>query len=194
MPAWKTYPTEEQLAVLKRAVPQSMRPSDLPTAGYVEGYLSSDQCERIVDRVMKTSPHHFKKCKAETRELDLYLGPELEYVRELTWVINQVYWSFDLDAKPTSWMQTYYEGNSYQMHQDTSPGYNRKLTAVVLLSPREQYLGGALTIHLGDIQWEVPDEQGTVVVFPSWINHSVTEVSSGVRQTINMGFHGPAFK
>lgn len=194
MPAWKTYPTEDQLAVLKRAVPQSMRPSDLPTAVYIEGFLSNNQCESIIERVMHTSPHYFKKCNAETRELDLYLGPELNSVSLLASVINQVYWGFDIDPQPSAWMQTYREGNDYAMHQDTSPGYNRKLTAVVLLSEPEAYLGGALRIHLGDIVWEVPDEQGTVIVFPSWINHSVSEVVSGTRQSINMGFHGPAFK
>jgi len=70
--------------------------------------------------------------------------------------------------------------NDYSHHPTLSP---RKLTLVVQLSHPSAYEGGALqTFGLG-VQ-ELPREQGSILIFPSFVFHRVTEVTAGERRIL----------
>lgn len=188
----ETYPSREELEARASAVPEFMRPNEIPYAAVLEGYLSKRQCEMISDKLGQIEPYEFPVCGAETRECEW--DPTLDPIEEATRYLNWIYWSFDLDPGQYSWLQTYESGGAYRRHQDGAPGQMRKLTAVALLSEADAYQGGDLILHYPPRAHVIPRTQGTIVVFPGWLEHEVLKVKTGLRQTVNMGFWGPPFR
>lgn len=189
----QTFPNAELIEEYANLVPAYMRPNLNPYAVVLEGILTDEECNRILDRGMRLEPYNFSTCGAITREFD----PghfSLAQIENVALGMNNLYWNYDLDERPVSWMQTYETGTDYKIHTDTAPGQTRKLTAIALLSDPTEYDGGKLVIHAEPFSFAVPRTRGTIVVFQPWLLHEVTNVSDGIRQTINMGFWGPPFK
>lgn len=189
-----TIPSLEQLAEQSKKVPDYMRPNLVPTAVVISQFLDDRQCDEILYYMMEQEPYEFKHCGATTREaprpMDYCFSPLIHAGH----VANEQFFGFDLDEDYAAWMQTYERGDDYQKHTDAAPGQMRKLTAVLMLSDEEAYSGGDLRIEIVPRNIGVNRTRGTVVVFPSWVQHYVTPVKAGVRQTINLGFWGPNFK
>lgn len=88
-----------------------------------------------------------------------------------------------------------YQVNGYlRWHVDVGPDIvsTRKLSSVIFLSTPEEYEGGKLV-------WFPPQpdyvaEQGSMVIFPSYMTHRVEPVTKGFRQTLVSWAHGPAFR
>ena len=89
----------------------------------------------------------------------------------------------------------------YDWHSDTSwnPAVPfRKLSVTVNLSNPKDYAGGnfemknvqgqELKMPIGQIR-----KQGTVIVFPSFLKHRVTEVTRGTRYSLVQWLNGPDF-
>lgn len=81
----------------------------------------------------------------------------------------------------------------YDWHLDVGPEKaNRKLSLVCNLTDPNEYEGGELQLHLGNIV--VPErEKGTVIIFPSYLLHRVTPVTKGTRRTLVLWINGPSF-
>jgi hypothetical protein len=172
--------------------PDYMRPNRLPVACIGEGFLTDAECNAIEAKLMPIVPYKAEHCGAMTRECGHV--PELDPMLDFAKMINQIFWNYDLDLKPMSWLQTYYADGSYQKHMDYTPGGMRKLTAVLMLSEPDRYTGGDLELHFHPLVKVVPRTRGTIAVFQPWLLHEVTKVARGVRKTINMGFWGPPFR
>ena len=72
--------------------------------------------------------------------------------------------------------------------------YHRKLSVVLQLSNPEDYTGGDLVINPGG-ELLYPDKtQGTVIFFPSILQHEVTPLESGNRYSIVSWISGPPWK
>ena len=68
--------------------------------------------------------------------------------------------------------------------------YDRKLSVVVQLSNSNNYSGGQLEFK----ETEAPSQfstQGSIIVFPSYLQHRVTEVTEGVRYSLVCWAEGP---
>lgn len=96
---------------------------------------------------------------------------------------------------------TEYHGSNegkYDWHHDVdwnkNDGGDRKLSVTVQLSDPEDYEGG----HFEFLEVEQPSseirDKGTVLVFPSYLHHRVTPVTSGVRKTLVAWFEGPTWR
>lgn len=86
----------------------------------------------------------------------------------------------------------------YDWHHDTFWGndgaYDRKLSVIFQLSDPSDYDGGQFEI---DHQYAQPigfNEKGSVIVFPSFIPHRVTEVTRGTRKSLVAWVEGPKFR
>jgi PKHD-type hydroxylase len=98
--------------------------------------------------------------------------------------------AFDLQGWAAPAVLRYRPGQHYAWHVDMGQDdlALRKLSVVVLLSEPEAYEGG-------DLQW-MPDlgpcsrQLGTVVIFPSFMPHRVTPVTSGERFVLVAWVHG----
>jgi PKHD-type hydroxylase len=80
----------------------------------------------------------------------------------------------------------------YEWHVDLGKNNMRKLTCVVQLSDPSEYEGGELQINNGNIV-TVEKEEGTVIIFPSYLLHRVTPVTRGKRRSLVCWIEGPAF-
>ena len=190
-----TIPKIEEIRKISDITPKYMYPQAIPHACVAEGALSDETCDAIIEEMNKLDPYGFHGCEATTRECTQPLHRCLSPITEFLLQSNSAFWRFELDEKnPAAWFQTYEAGEGYQVHRDGELGQQRKLTTVALLSSENQYEGGYLRLIPYPEYHTLPRTRGTMVTFPSWMLHDVTRVSNGVRQTINLGMFGPAFR
>lgn len=87
----------------------------------------------------------------------------------------------------------YRPGEFYDWHMDSHVLNNeptiRKLTTICFLTEPTEYEGGELQIKHTDLALRPP--KGTIVVFPSVLDHRVTPVTSGLRISATTWSHGP---
>ena len=83
-------------------------------------------------------------------------------------------------------------GGKYDKHIDVGDGNInacRKLSVILQLSDENIYEGGDVCIRDNPIS----RKQGTVVVFPSFLEHNVNMVTSGTRHSLVLWVYGPPF-
>jgi PKHD-type hydroxylase len=107
---------------------------------------------------------------------------------------NKKYFNFEIANLQGTRVNEYRENEFIDWHvdiggQETS---TRKISIVVFLSDAKEYEGG-------QIKWNpapagFPQEQGTVVVFPSYIIHTVEPITKGKRFSLVTWLHGPPFR
>lgn len=116
---------------------------------------------------------------------------------------NREYFGFDISVGSHELQFTEYHGTSngkYDWHHDVwweNPRpHDRKLSVVIQLSPSESYKGG-------DFEFRMPHdpsdlirfkERGSIIVFPSFFEHRVTPVTSGLRCSLVTWVDGPKFR
>jgi len=157
------------------------------------GILKSDSEDIPAPNVKKTA--YVKPLRIN--QFSPVLAP---FVDSTLW-LNRNYFGFDLFQITESDHINYniYDSannGEYSWHSD---GYKDcpqdiKLTAIVNVSEQE-YEGGDLELFINGVR--VIDEirkPGTVVIFPSYIQHRVTPVTKGRRITISKWLMGPNWK
>jgi PKHD-type hydroxylase len=125
---------------------------------------------------------------------------KLEKFKNISLDANKHLFGFDLfqftDLEYISY-NTYDINSEYSWHIDANRGEVKdiKLTALLNVST-ELYEGGELEVFFSTkpepiVQFRTP---GSFFIFPSWIPHRVTQVTSGQRKTITLFLQGPNFK
>ena len=125
------------------------------------------------------------------------------WVQELLWeyILEANKKTFHVDVINKSEIQfTEYrsdEGGKYDWHHDVNwnaqEGLDRKLSISIQLSDKTDYLGG-------DFEFEEINSSmdfkgiGTIIIFPSYLRHRVTKVTSGTRRSLVAWFYGPNWK
>lgn len=113
---------------------------------------------------------------------------------------NQNLWDFDLHSAPEQIQYTEYyasEGGHYTWHQDIGPGMLslRKVSITVQLSSPDEYEGGDLDIWQGgNGHLTAPRGAGTVVIFPSYMMHRVSPVTTGTRRSFVLWLGGEHYR
>lgn len=89
----------------------------------------------------------------------------------------------------------YEQGDFYQWHIDNGNKELsvRKLSIVVQLSDPSEYEGGELQF-MGDEGVFAPKDQGTMIVFPSYLGHRVKTVTKGERRSLVAWTSGEPFR
>lgn len=84
----------------------------------------------------------------------------------------------------------------FAWHSDIGEGYTnmRKLTMVISLSDPEEYEGGDLRLFINGELNLGKLKKGEVAIFPSFVQHCVTPVTKGVRQTLVAFISGPRYR
>lgn len=117
---------------------------------------------------------------------------------DLLHLVNHVNidWAFDIFQSVGSMQFTVYpEGGMYYQHNDTFPEYNntnRKISISVILSSDEEYEGGEFTLGTTKVKNFIG--QGSVLIFPSYMQHSVQPVVRGTRKSLVVWIPGPAWR
>ena len=121
-------------------------------------------------------------------------------------------WGYDIKAAESMQITRYRKGGFYNFHRDgmgdqlskydnpENPfmhGHVRKLSMTVLLN--DTYEGGEfefMTYNKGECNTTIPTEfsmAGSVIVFPSGMEHRVRPVTKGIRYSLVVWFVGPPF-
>ncbi len=169
------------------------------------------ECESIVARVSdaptdeallvgRNKDHNLRK--AELVWTDNVMGMEwvMERLIELVRRSNRDRFEFDLREFAESPQIAIYKSSDsghFAWHSDIGGGLasrKRKLTLVLQLSGADTYEGGDLEIMPGAQILTASRAQGGVSVFPSFTLHQVTPVKSGIRYSMTVWAHGPAFR
>ena len=176
--------------------------------------LTDEACDEIIKLgkenglgeagIYGNTPHKTTDSKTRVGNVSWFpKGHILESVlQSYTSLANLEAWNFVVTDKETIQFGEYKKGGFYNWHTDSSLNPNvpfRKLSVTVNLSDPKDYEGGNFEMKnpIG-IELKMPMGQlrkrGTVIVFPSFLQHRVTEVKRGTRYSLVQWYNGPEFK
>jgi PKHD-type hydroxylase len=178
------------------------------------GGLSSEQVTRILGAMDEGLMHQGRITAPGARGLNAQIrsgrvqwishttiGPEIfSHLFTLGVVASEERgWGFELAGIAHALQGVRYSsegGQHYDWHVDWGVGnaMYRKLTAVVHLSPEDEFTGGHLQIATGSRPLDAHQEAGTVTVFPTFMLHRVTPVTGGCRSAAVAWILGPSFR
>jgi predicted 2-oxoglutarate/Fe(II)-dependent dioxygenase YbiX len=118
-------------------------------------------------------------------------------VTDITLNLNERFFNFDLFGLNEGFQFTNYEAPSgkYGKHVDRAINIPvRKLSISIQLTNPEEYEGGELKLHDGEEDTIMSKEQGTLIIFPSYVLHEVMPVTKGERNSLVTWVTGKQFK
>jgi PKHD-type hydroxylase len=184
-------------------------PQSVPKYWIWEGVVPKDVCEKII-------ADHFTEEKAVEGEyadgtdystgnkrntkicwapVETYVGVKL--FNHILIANKSAGWNYDLLNTEQIQIGRYGEGGHYDWHVDWTPfqkdgtGTQRKLSISLFLSNPADYEGGDFKFR---DEPAVARTQGTILVFPSFLEHMVEPVTSGVRYSAVTWARGPDFR
>jgi PKHD-type hydroxylase len=160
----------------------------------VEENLQNVKGEYSNSRISHTSFHNFN-------DENSWIFKRLNYVID---EINCKFYNFDLNGY-AFFQYSEYRGEElgyYDWHIDLHLGKpvlnseSRKLSITLLLNDPNEFQGGEFQIahSLNSDIITVAVDRGSIIAFPSFINHRVGPVTAGVRKSIVIWVLGPKFK
>jgi len=169
-------------------------------------FLSKEECNQII-KIANTQ--HLEKAKVITKK---------DSSREsyITWLSSnkETFWLFDrisnavLAANKEFFNFHLYgiiEGLQFTNYKSPSGKYGkhvdkilnsiiRKLSISIQLTDPSEYEGGELNLYLDDDPITMDKQQGTIIIFPSFILHEVMPVTKGERNSLVTWITGDPFK
>jgi PKHD-type hydroxylase len=127
-----------------------------------------------------------------------WIGPEKDYL----WLynrlaknierINEEFFNFELSHISPLQLGNYKaeESGKYDWHMDCGHGTIRKLSIALQLNNPNEYEGGEFSFMRGVEEEIIPKEKGLMVLFPSFLLHRVSPVTSGERQSLVCWING----
>ena len=159
------------------------------------------------ERIKGTKRNWEEKKDLRTSDIKWINNDGLEIVRGIVgpYMIaanEQAGWKFIINHMQNSQLTRYNEGEFYTWHRDggsdhlfNSGDWVRKISMTVCLN--DDYEGGELQMcSYGRTEHTIeapPQGKGTIIVFPSFMDHQVTPVTKGVRYSLVTWFTGPPF-
>lgn len=172
------------------------------------GFFSKDECQKI-----KSIMNKVETVRAQV-EAD-GSGAEVENVRSTTicgieaeksyaWIFQKLadaivqanydIWGYELlGFSEVIQISRYDVGDHYDWHMDIGGGVlsQRKLSVVAQLTDSSEYEGGDLEFFKHGL---APRDQGTLILFPSFMHHRVLEIKKGVRHSLVAWLSGNPYK
>jgi PKHD-type hydroxylase len=106
-------------------------------------------------------------------------------------------WDYDIQDHENIQFAEYGPEQHYNWHVDVFPlsgqSTDRKITVVCLLNELSEFTGGEFQIRLYS-EYVAPLTKGSVIAFPSFLEHRVTPVTSGMRKSATIWLNGPRFR
>lgn len=174
-----------------------------------EAKLAPDYCQHLIDSYFSkekqiTGGVHGNNENFVTRKTNVCWIQPMEPISLLMFnhalIANQkAGWLFDVEHIEPVQIGHYADGGHYDWHPDMhilsedATIRARKLSVVVMLSDPSTYEGGVLQLGKKDTR-DAPNSQGTIIVFPSMVEHRVTPVTAGDRYTLVGWCGGPDWR
>ncbi len=144
------------------------------------------------------------KLASHIERQQLPLGKNAYPLDQISYGVNQVNaenWRFELSGVPADDMPWLVRQNSSKSSTDVwevdlGPGStsSRKLCFIVQLSDPRSYAGGDVLLHNIPVDTEGFRAQGTIIVFPAYWLHRISDVTKGQRHSIVGWIHGHNFR
>ena len=173
--------------------------------------FSAEQCDRIV-ALADAAPSRDARLVGQTQDHNLRRADLvwLDDVPGSDWVMDRIIdvvreanrdtFNFDLQSFSESAQVARYDSareGHFDWHSDIGDGplaRQRKLTMVVQLSAPDSYVGGTLEVMPSAHVQQASPARGDATIFPSFLLHRVTPVTAGLRHSLTIWAHGPAFR
>jgi PKHD-type hydroxylase len=144
---------------------------------------------------------HYVKTKNVNLIQHSSVWDDLDRFRNMILHVNRYYFGLDLFeiSKYNTINYNLYDSKNqdqYTWHCDAefNECFDLKLTALLNIS-NEKFDGGELMLFLGgELEIEGFKKPGSLLIFPSWVQHTVKPVTSGTRKTISSWIAGPNWK
>ena len=167
--------------------------------------FSEEECQTIINIAKKKGlikGTTMEKSDARDSKLSwLYPVDERQFVfRRVTDIVlnlNEKFFQFDLFGLNEGFQFTNYQSPSgkYGKHIDRAINTSvRKLSISIQLTNPKEYQGGELHLYDNDKGTIMDKEQGTLIMFPSYILHEVKPVTKGERNSLVSWVTGKQFK
>jgi len=173
-------------------------------------HVASQTCDEIIETCEKlpavpATVSNEAEVKRNVRISKVRWATGNEKIRNFLWdyVLHANRMAFGFDVQNIAEIQyTEYHGvnkGKYEWHHDTlferDTPFDRKLSVTVQLSDSTDYEDGNFEFELADVPTvEQLRSRGSVLVFPSYLRHRVTPVSSGIRKSLVAWFEGPRWR
>lgn len=173
--------------------------------------FSAGECDRIIAAITalpskdamlvgQTKDHSLRTAKLVWVDDVDRLGWVMDRLIEIVRKSNIEQFDFDLREFAESPQVASYnaaDSGHFAWHSDIGDGpvaSKRKLTLVLQLSLPSSYEGGDLEIMPSAQVLSASRAQGCVSIFPSFALHQVVPVQLGIRHSLTLWAHGPAFR
>ncbi len=177
----------------------------LSLIAYLPRHFSAEECRKMATLADPETIHDGQIGRGQNTEIRDSTVSYVKVYEDSLWVyeklekilfeLNREY-KFELNGFHEGLQIAEYRppGGHYVWHNDFGPGIfsTRKLSMSVQLSDADEYEGGELEFM--DSSEPAPKDIGSLIVFPSYMQHRVKPVTSGVRRSLVAWVSGPAFK
>lgn len=106
-------------------------------------------------------------------------------------------WDYEVSFHEDLQYAKYGINQHYNWHVDNFPlsgkPFERKVTAVCLLNDPSEFEGGEFQVKLYQ-EYIAPLEKGSIIAFPSMLEHRVTPVTNGTRLSATIWLNGKRMK
>lgn len=170
------------------------------------GSIEPKMCDRVVDEMLvfdakeATLGPGGDQTNNLTRNTDIRFAPSDYWLNEtFKSVANQANtvcaWNYLVTSNESIQFASYGVNQHYTWHVDTftlsGAPEDRKITIVCLLN--DEFKGGDFEVRLYN-DYKAPLQKGSIIAFPSILEHRVTPIVEGVRYSATMWLSGPRFR
>jgi PKHD-type hydroxylase len=168
--------------------------------------LDDDSCHQVIKELSSIEAKDAKMgCEGE-QENKLTRNTNVSFAEPDYWLANDFEkfaieanqvcgWNYEITQKENIQFAEYGIDQHYAWHTDTftlsGNPIERKVSVVCLLN--DEFEGGEFELRLYN-DYKAPLTKGTMIAFPSILEHRVLPVLSGIRYSATMWFSGPRFK
>lgn len=162
--------------------------------------LTSAECDELIRLWGEDHGHGGEYSEGDTyisKRTSIIEYPPAIYAKLLAAVeqANAQFWGYEGDFCPSGELYRYEVGDFFDWHMDLGEGdlARRKLSTLIQLSKPSDYEGGRLEIF-GNDEHTASTRRGTLMIYPSYVMHRVTEVTEGLRYSIGGELVGKPFR
>ena len=179
----------------------------------LKGEVPSDVCKKIIDVVKDwekgtvETPDREIKGEHNIRKSDIFWSYD-QWIFDYIWKYMDVYneitgLRYDISGVESIQITKYEKGDYYDFHFDGKGSHKnvvcekvRKISMTIQLN--EEYEGGEFQVAWCDegklLTETLGKTKGTIILFPSILEHCITPVTSGTRYSLVAWFIGEPFK
>ena len=192
-------------AIIYPFYPNLQNPNYVTNCHFPE-FFSKPECEKIKSSMIggfraKIEGKGSEREAPEVRGTTIY---GLEPTQDNKWIFDKLrepilkanfdLWAFELSGFCEGLQVSKYNlGDHYDWHMDIGKNIlsQRKLSIVAQLSNPADYEGGELEFFK---EGDAPKEQGTLILFPSYMQHRVRKITKGTRYSLVAWISGVPYR